>query len=64
MRVTYEDDQGRGKIIEGPADLTTVAGGTVTITGAVPDRARTAWSMHLGNYVTRGGQVLWASGRR
>lgn len=58
MRVTWHDQTGKGKVILGPADLTTVRGGTVTIQGRVPDGTRTVWAMHLGNYVTAGGQVV------
>lgn len=60
MRVQWEDDtEGKGHPVLSPADLAGVVGGTVTIRGRFPDKSRTSWSLHLGNYVTRGGQVQW-----
>lgn len=61
MRVTYQTESGTGMLVLSPADLASLAGGVVTITGQVPERARTAWSMHLGNFVTRGGDVRWSA---
>lgn len=59
MRAEWTDDtRTKGVPVRCPADLVGLSGGTVTITGTVPEATRTVWSLHLGNYATRGGSII------
>lgn len=65
MTVTWTDDDGTQFLpVHGPADLVALQGGTVEVAGQFPTSRRTAWSVQLGNYVTRGGSVIHRAAHR